>query len=81
MGIAKEKLEKIVEKMNVNPKVEQVFITDIAGKPVDWDMVFQFNLDNEDSFYVEIKTRKAEVLDGKASEPDILMTGDNNALV
>ncbi|MFW9947389.1 MAG: SCP2 sterol-binding domain-containing protein [Candidatus Odinarchaeota archaeon] len=81
MGIAKEKLEKIVEKVNVNPKVEQVFITDIAGKPVDWDMVFQFNLDNEDPFYVEIKARKAKVLDGKASEPDILMTGDNNALI
>jgi putative sterol carrier protein len=81
MGIAKEKLEKIVEKMNVNPKVEQVFITNIAGKPVDWDMVFQFNLDNEDPFFIEIKTRKVRVLEGKASEPDILMTGDNKALV
>ncbi|MFX0018252.1 MAG: SCP2 sterol-binding domain-containing protein [Promethearchaeota archaeon] len=81
MGIAKEKLEKIVEKMNVKPKVEQVFITDIAGKPVDWDMVFQFNLDNEDPFFIEIRTRKVRVLEGKASEPDILMTGDNKALV
>ncbi|MFX1586105.1 MAG: SCP2 sterol-binding domain-containing protein [Promethearchaeota archaeon] len=81
MGIAKEKLEKIVEKMNVKPKVEQVFITDIAGKPVDWDMVFQFKLDNEDPFFIEIRTRKVRVLEGKASEPDILMTGDNKALV
>ncbi len=81
MGIAKENLEKIVEKMNINPKVEQVFITDIAGKPVDWHMVFQFNLDNEEPFFVEIKTRKAKVVDGKASEPNILMTGDNNAIV
>lgn len=81
MGITKEKLEKIVEKMNVNPKVEQVFITDIAGKPVDWDMVFQFNLENEDPFFVEIKTRKVKLLEGKALEPDIVMTGDNNALI
>jgi len=81
MDVAKENLERIVEKMNINPKVEQVFITDIAGKPVDWDMVFQFNLDNEDPFFVEIKTRKAKVFEGKASEPDILMTGDNNAIV
>ncbi|MGB5912104.1 MAG: SCP2 sterol-binding domain-containing protein, partial [Promethearchaeia archaeon] len=79
--IASVSLERIVEKMNVNPKVEQVFITDIAGKPVDWDMVFQFNLDNEDPFFVEIKMRKVKVLEGKASEPDILMTGDNNAIV
>ncbi len=81
MGIAKENLERIVEKMNVTPKVEQVFITDIAGKPFDWDMIFQFNLENEEPFFVEIKTRKAQVLEGKASEPDILMTGDNNAIV
>lgn len=81
MGVAKENLESIVEKMNINPKVEQVFITDIAGKTVDWDMVFQFNLDNEDSFFVEIKTRKVKILEGMASEPDIVMTGDNNAIV
>ena len=81
MGVAKENLERIVEKMNINPKVEQVFITDIAGKPVDWDMIFQFNLENEDPFFVEIKTRKVKLREGKVSEPDILMTGDNNAIV
>ena len=81
MGVAKENFEKVVEKMNANPKVEQVFITDIAGKSVDWDMIFQFNLDNEEPFFVEIKTRKVNLLDGKASEPDIVMIGDNNAIV
>jgi putative sterol carrier protein len=81
MGIAKENLEKIVEKMNVNLKVEQVFITDVAGKSIDWDMVFQFNLTNEPPFHVEIKQRKANVIDGTASDPDILMTGDNNAII
>jgi len=81
VGVAKENFEKIVVKMNANPKVEQIFITDIAGKPVDWDMVFQFILDNEDPFFVEIKIRKVKVLEGNTSEPDILMTGDNNAIV
>ena len=81
MGFAKENLERIIEKMNINPKVEQVFITDIAGKPVDWDMIFQFNFVDENPFFLEIKTRKAIVLEGKASEPDIVMTGDNNAIV
>ncbi|MHA2429966.1 MAG: hypothetical protein ACXACC_02920 [Promethearchaeota archaeon] len=81
MGVAKESFERIVKKMNTNPKVEQIFITDIAGKPVDWDMVFQFILDNEDPFFVEIKIRKVKILEGNTSEPDILMTGDNNAIV
>ncbi len=81
MGVAKENFDKIAEKMNINPKVDQVFITDIAGKPIDWDMVFQFNLDNEDPFFVEIKTRKVKIFDGKASEPDVVMTGNINAVV
>lgn len=81
LGIASESLERIVEKMNINPKVEQVFITDIAGKPVDWDMTFQFNMQNEEPFYVKIKQRKVKVIEGTAPEPDIIMTGDNNAIV
>ena len=81
MGIASQSLGSIIEKMEGNEKVEAVFITDIGGKPVDWDMTFQFNLDNEDPFYVEIKARKAQLLQGEASSPDVVMTGDNEAIV
>lgn len=81
MGTASESLSQIVEKMSGNAKVEAVFVTNIGGKEVDWDMVFQFNLDNEDSFFLIVKGRKAELIDGTASEPNIIMTGDNNAIV
>jgi putative sterol carrier protein len=81
MGIASQSLEKIIEIMNTNKKVEQVFITDIGGKSVNWDMIFQFNLENEDPFYLEVKERKAKLFSGKVSDPDIVMSGDNNAIV
>jgi len=81
LGTASESLSQIVEKMSGNAKVEAVFVTNIGGKEVDWDMVFQFNLDNEDSFFLIVKGRKAELIDGTASEPNIIMTGDNNAIV
>ncbi len=81
MGIASESLSKIVKNMSGNVKVEAVFVTNIAGKEVDWDMIFQFNLDNEDSFYLKVKGRKAELINGTISDPNIIITGDNNAIV
>ncbi len=81
MGIAIESLSKIVENMSGNVKVDAVFVTNIGGKEVDWDMIFQFNLDNEDSFYLKVERRKAELINGTASDPNIIMTGDNNAIV
>ncbi len=81
MGVASENLSKIIEKMNNIPKAQQVFITNIAGKDVDWEMTFQFNLDNEDPFYVGIKERKANLSSGTVSDPGIVMTGDNNAIL
>jgi len=81
MGIASESLSAIFEKMNNLPKAQQVFVTNIAGKDVDWEMTFQFNLDNEDPFYVEIKERKASLSSGTASGAGIEMTGDNNSIV
>jgi len=44
-------------------------------------MSFQFNLDNEDPFNVEIKERKANLKSGTISDPGIVMTGDNNAIL
>ena len=81
MGVASENLSKIIEKMNNIPKAQQVFVTNIAGKDVDWEMTFQFNLENEDPFYVEIKERKANLNSGTVSDPRIVMTGDNNAIL
>ena len=81
MGVASESLGKILDKLNTIEKAQNVFITNIAGKDVDWDMVFQFNLDNEDPFFVEIKERKAKLVAGTASDAEIVMTGDNNAIM
>ncbi len=81
MGVASENLKPIVEKMNTIDKVNAVFYTNIAGNDVNWDMTFQFNLNNEEPFYIQVKDRKASLLSGTASDPDIILTGDNNAIV
>ena len=81
MGFASESLGKIIEKMNTIEKAQAVFITNVAGKDVDWTMTFQFNLDNEDPFFVEIKERKAKLVAGTASDAEIVMSGDNNAIM
>ena len=81
MGSAKENLVKIVEKMNQIPKAQAVFVTNIAGNDVDWEMNFQFNLDNEEPFYVEVKNRKVTITDGTKSDAIIVMSGDPEAIV
>jgi putative sterol carrier protein len=70
----------IVERMNKIPKALQVFVTDIGGKPVNWNIKFQFNLDNEDSFYLEIKDQQLTVNPGTSKDAEIIMSGDNNAI-
>jgi len=81
MGPAKENLLKIVEKMNENPKAQAVFATNIAGKDVDWEITFQFNLDNDEPFYLEIKNQKSKVLEGTKSDAVIVMSGKTDAIV
>ena len=44
MGLAKENLNNTIEKMNTIQKAQAVFVTNIAGRDVNWDMSFQFNL-------------------------------------
>ncbi len=72
---------KIIKKMNENPKAQAVFVTNIAGKDVDWEMSFQFNLNIDEPFYLEIKNRKSKVLDGYKSEANIVMSGKSEAIV
>ena len=81
MGIAYENLTRIAEKMNTLSKAQQVFITDIGGKPVNWDMIFQFNLDHEDPFYLIINDQKVSINSGINSNADIVLSGSNNAIV
>ena len=81
MGHAKENLMKIAEKMNENPKAQAVYVTNIAGKDVDWEMSFQFNLDNDDPFYLEVKNRESNVLDGIKSEALIVISGKSDAIL
>ena len=81
MGLAKEKLNNIVEKINTIQKAQTVFVTNIAGTDVDWEMSFQFNLESEDPFYLDIKNRKVSLSEGTKSDAIIVMTGDPNAIV
>lgn len=81
MGIAKENLEEIMEKVNQNEKAKNVFVTNVAGKDLNWDMTFQFSLNNEEPFYLDISDRMGKIYDGKVDDPDILLTGDNQAIV
>ena len=80
MGRVKENLMKIVEKMDEIPKARAVFVTNIGGKDVDWEMSFQFNLDNDEPFYLEIKNQKSKILDGTKSDAIIVMSGESKAI-
>ncbi|MHA1669153.1 MAG: hypothetical protein ACTSV5_01110 [Promethearchaeota archaeon] len=81
MGQAKENLKKIIEKMNTNPKAQTVFVTNIAGKDVNWEMSFQFNLNNDEPFYLEVKNQKANLSEGTKLDAEIIISGDSNAIV
>ena len=81
MGEAKDKLKNVADKMNKNPKAQSVFVTNIAGKDVNWETSFQFNLDNEDPFYLEIKNRETNISNGTKSDASILMSGDPAAIM
>jgi len=81
MGDANAKLGEIVERMNKISKVQQVFVTDIGGKPINWEMTFQFNLRNEEPFNLTIRDRKVAIAPGTALNAEIIMSGDNNAIV
>ena len=81
MGIASESLQIIAKMMNKIPKAQQVFVTDIGGKPINWNMIFQFNLKDEEPFYLTIKDQNVSVTLGTEIEAETIMTGDNNAIV
>jgi len=81
MGLAKENLKSVVAKMNTIQKAQAVFVTNIAGKDVDWEMSFQFNLNNENPFFLEIKNRNATLHDDTKSDAIIVMSGDPSAIV
>jgi len=81
MSQAKENLNKIVDKLNMNPKAQDVFVTNIGGKDVDWEMSFQFNLDDQDPFFLEIKNRIVNLSNGTKPDAIIIMSGDPTAIV
>jgi putative sterol carrier protein len=78
---AKESLMKIVERMNEIPKALQVFVTDVSGKSVNWNIVFQFNLNGEEPFNLAIKDQEITVNPGPSQKAEIVMSGDNNAII
>ena len=81
MGQAKEKLSKIVEKLNIIEKAQAVFVTNIAGKDVDWEMSFQFNLHDNDPFFLEIMNRLVTLSEGTKTVVIIVMSGDPDAII
>ena len=81
MGQAKDNLSNIVEKMNKNPKAQSVFVTNIAGKDVNWETSIQFNLDKDDPFFLEIKNRETNLSNGIKSDAIIVMSGDPEAIM
>lgn len=81
MRAAKENLTRIIEKVNQNEKAKAVFITNVAGKDVNWDMSFQFNLVNEDPFYLSITNRIGTISNGTKSDAEIIMSGNPEAIV
>jgi putative sterol carrier protein len=44
-------------------------------------MSFQFNLNNDEPFYLEIKNQKSKVSDGTKFEAIIVMSGKSDAVV
>jgi putative sterol carrier protein len=81
MAQVKDKLAIIVERMNSNTKAQSVFVTNIAGKDVAWEMSFQFNLENQEPFYVEIKNKKAQIAEGTKDDAGIIMSGNPEAII
>jgi hypothetical protein len=80
MANIKEKLKNIVEKMNSNPKAQAVFITNVSGNDMDWEMSFQFKLYNEEPFFLEIKNQMGLISDGIKSDAEIVMSGESKAI-
>jgi len=80
MDIAKEKLGVIVEKINASSKAQSVFITNVAGNDVNWEMSFQFNLDKEKPYYLEVKNQAIILSDGTKSDAVIVMSGEPEAI-
>jgi putative sterol carrier protein len=78
---AQDNLVKIVKRMNENPKALQVFVTDVGGKQVNWNTTFQFNLDNENPFYLVINNQKISLDGGISQNAEIVMSGDTNAII
>jgi hypothetical protein len=81
MSSAKDNLGRIIEKINQNPKAKSVFVTNIAGKDIDWEMSFQFNLNNESPFFLDLKNRKIILSNGTKSDAIIVMSGNPNAII
>ena len=81
MGPAKEILKETIEKMIHTPKAQAVFVTNIAGNDVDWEMSFQFNLDKDEPFFLEIKDRTINLLDGTKPDASIVISGKSDAIM
>ena len=79
--LASEYLNKIIEKLNLNEKAQAVFETNIEGKTIDWEKSFQFNLDKEDPFYIQIKNRRVQLTHGTKLDVEIVMSGDYSAII
>jgi hypothetical protein len=81
MGLAKDSLMKIIDLLNQNEKAQSVFVTNIAGRDVNWDVAFQFKLQNENPFYLDIKNKSISLTDGINSNASVELAGDPRAII
>ena len=81
MSEAQDKLSEIVNHINKTTKARTVFVTNVAGKDIDWEMSFQFNLDGITPFNLQVKNQTASVQNGTLDHPDIIMSGNPQSIV
>ncbi|MFW9950602.1 MAG: hypothetical protein ACFFKA_10830 [Candidatus Thorarchaeota archaeon] len=81
MSYAKDNLAEVIAKINQNEKAQSVFVTNIAGKDVNWEMSFQFILDGEDPFYLTIKNKNISLFEGINSNALVILKGDLKAII
>ena len=70
MGEARTESEKILGLINQSPRAKKVISAE------NWAVIFQFNLEGEESpFYIEIKDGKAVLKYGTHSNPSLVVEG------
>jgi hypothetical protein len=74
VGEAKKESQKILELINTNPKAQKILSAE------NWNVIFQFTLEDEEPFYIEIQNGKAVLKPGTHTDPTLLITGSGASI-